>query len=418
MSDVSSFPMIVPALRIMQPLGEFFVTKLSARTLLRVAYTDPLRATAEAELDLLYPLTGAQREESLIRRKEIGRFINTVEAAFPNSIILGANYHQDGTLEEKDSLRWQISNGKNEECLQLTIPTDTKLASVIDGQHRLFGFKEASPERLSMELLCAVYLDIPNPYQAYLFATINFNQKKVDRSLAYELFGFNLEAEPPETWSPEKTAVFLCRRLNTDETSPLHQRIIVAAQDDEILFEGKSRNVDWLVSTATVVDGILSLISKNPKKDKDEMHKKSIKEGRSRSALSDDKSPLRKLYLDNNDLAIYTAVKNFFTAVDGLFWSKAPKNSYIFKTVGIQALFEILMLLLEDFETSKNISVTYFEERLKPASYINFANEFYQASGKGKARIKKTIQISLGLLDLKEVSPDEREYYKKLTEHS
>ena len=137
------------------------------------------------------------------------------------------------------------------DCLTLVIPSAEHVAAIVDGQHRLHGFEFASDERKDMQVLCAVYLDLPQPYQAYLFATINFNQRKVDRSLAYELFGFNLEEEEPATWSPDKTAVHLCRRLNTDPASPLFRHVRVAAENADQLFEHDG----WTVSTAAVVDG-------------------------------------------------------------------------------------------------------------------------------------------------------------------
>ena len=304
----------ISAIEVSQPLGVFYVTKMSAATLLKITFADPLRVTSEAYSDDKYPLTGAQREENKRRLKAIAKFIETTEAAFPNSIILGANYTKDSEFIEDENRRWRIEYVDENDCLKLVIPTDEKLASVIDGQHRLNAFLYADENRLSTELVCAIYLDLPNPFQASIFATINFNQKKVDRSLAYLLFGMGLEDEIPEAWSPDKTAVFLSRKLNLDVNSPLHQHIIVAAQNDEILFKNKKSS--WAVSTATIVDGLLKLFSSNPQADKDKMYKVTVEDGRSRSLLVDvvDKTPLRKLYLDTNDLAIYTIVRNFFKA--------------------------------------------------------------------------------------------------------
>lgn len=394
-----TYPVRVPALRVVQPLGVFYVTKLSAKLLLDVTYSDRLRATGQSGTGFLYPLLGSQREEKLNRLREIGRFIETVDAAFPNSIILGANYSQEGVLEESDERRWRIESNNQEDCFRIIIPSPARIVSIIDGQHRLHGFEHASEDRSSMELLCAVYLDLPNPYQAYLFATINFNQKKVDRSQAYELFGFNLDQEPAYSWSPEKAAVFLCRKLNTEETSPFYQRIKVAAQDDEILFGSNLREMDWKVSTATVVDGVLSLFSSNPGRDRDLMHIKTVEEGRNRSMLPDEKKvPLRKLFKETNDRAIYTAIKNFFIAVEHVFWPSASAKSYIRKTIGIQALFDILRLLLsQHLEQSKDIRVEFFEEQLGKARGIDFSSPEFQASGIGRSRIRNAIKEKLGL---------------------
>jgi DNA phosphorothioation-associated DGQHR protein 1 len=399
MSKESGFPVHVPAIRVEQPLGVFYVTTLSADLLLEVSYSDPLKITDRADLEGSYPMAGTQREESRAKLVEIGRFIETTEAAFPNSIILGANYNEQGQLEEDPNKRWHVKIEDGNNCHRLTIPSRAKLASIIDGQHRLHGFNFADSSKRSMELLCAIYLDLPSPYQAYLFATINFNQKKVDRSLAYLLFGSNLEHEPPESWSPEKTAVFLSRKLNTDQESPFNRHIKVVALDDEKLFGTNYADKGWMVSTATVVDGILKLFSSNPKRDRDTMHTKPIKEGRNRSILPDDDTPLRSLYKQTNDLAIYLTVRNYFTAVNKVFWEKALPKSYITKTVGIQALFDILRILLAKFFTNdKDVRVEYFKDHLQKAGDLDFASApFQEASGKGRKAIRDSILQRLDL---------------------
>jgi DNA phosphorothioation-associated DGQHR protein 1 len=412
-----NYPINAPALKVVQPLGEFYVTKLSAKVLLEVTYSDPLRIIDEIANKSSYPLIGAQREESEKRIRDIGKYIDTVEAAFPNSIILAANYNIDGELAEDNKFRWQVKEDKESGIANLKIPTGNKLASIIDGQHRLHGFKEASTSRLSMELLCAIYLDLPNPYQAYLFATINSNQKKVDRSLAYELWGFNLETEPAKSWSPEKTAVYLCRKLNTEDGSPFHQHIIIAAQNDEVLFSSKPKEVNWVISTATVVDGILKLISSNAKRDKDEMHKVSISGGRNRKMLIRDRAPFRKLYLETNDKAIYTAIKNFFLVVSSDFWPHASNKSYIKKTVGIQALFDVLCFLMKNFEQERKVSIDYFKMNLSKAKDVDFSDVFFQASGIGKTRIKNIILFAADLKDQSDLPPDDLKDYKRLAKN-
>jgi DNA phosphorothioation-associated DGQHR protein 1 len=414
---VTAFPLRIPALSVNQPLGEFFVVCMSAETLLQITYSDPLRVERAPKGVMGYGLRGAQREESDQRLREIARYIDTSEAAFPNSIILGANYSEDGQLiDEESPLRWKVARDKNKKALTLVIPTAAKLAAIIDGQHRLHAFEFASEARAEMPLLCVVYLDLPNPYQAYLFATINFNQKKVDRSLAYELFGFNVEDEPPDSWSPEKSAVFLCRRLNVDKESPFVGHIIVAALDDDSVIGGAGSLDVWKVSTATVVDGILRLISSNPKRDKDLMHQKSIGAGRSRSLLQDDGRPLRLLYLAENDLAIYTALKNFFVAVKEELWNDVPVGSYIRKNVGIQALFDVLRALVADFRVEKKISLQFFKSKLSPVKRIDFANGFFQASGKGRVRIKNSMLLAMGLVELDGLPQLDAQGYQEVTQ--
>src|SRR5690606_37464129 len=142
---------------------------------------------------------------------------------------------------------------------------------------------------------------------------------------------------------PEKLAVFLSRKLNIDrELSPLYQHIKVAPLNPENLFvDGLTKT--WVVSTATVVDGITSLISTNAKRDRIEMQQKSFLSGRNREMLSkftSDNSPLRNYFIEGKDQTIYSTIINFFKVIDELLWSRVTSDkSYIIKTVGVQASF-------------------------------------------------------------------------------
>src|SRR5690606_6209223 len=94
--------------------------------------------------------------------------------------------------------------------------------------------------------------------------------------------------------------------------------IKVAPQNDQFLLTYNQKDLDWIISTATVVDGFLRLISTNPKRDADSLRKLDEK-SRKRSVLIKDTSPLRDFYLENNDLLInkFSDIDfsdNFFTA--------------------------------------------------------------------------------------------------------
>ncbi len=404
----------LPAIRVGQPLGPFYITKMKAVDLLSLTHVTPTQIVGRA--GDTYDLAGGQREAQPQRRKEIEEYIRTAEAAFPNSIILGANFDSDGQLEETDALRWRIEESRSG-CSQLVIPQKLRLAAVIDGQHRLMGFENIVSDFPDFELPCAVYLDLPVPYQAYVFAVINFNQKKVDKSLAYEMFAFDASSRSPEAWAPETLAVHLCRRLNLDAASPFYTHIRVAPQNDELLFAGHEKDVDWLVSTATVVEGILRLITTNSKRDKSIMHQVPTNDGRSRKSLNQvsNSAPLRSLFISVNDKAIYTAVVNFFNQASALLWKNSRPNSYIQKTVGVQALFDVMRKSLEGFEVEKNISSQKFAAVLKPAITIDFTDDFFQASGVGRTRIKNCILIMAGLLKVEDIAEgQDAESYRRI----
>ena len=407
-----NFPYKTSALRVDQRLGTFYVAVLPAELLLRVAFSDHMHARMNTD-GSGYSLTGTQRVVQDKRLTEIANYINRADAAFPNSIILAANHDVDtgfdrGEVEdmvsENDeqsgttgSKAWTVEEQEGG-CHQLVIPTTEKLAAVIDGQHRLFSFAKAEmPAVHTMNLLCSVYVDLPKSLQAQIFAVINSTQKRVDRSLTYELFGYNLAEEEESSWTPDKLAVFLTRKLATDQESPLRGRIVVAPKRDERLQKLKSE-ADWHVSTAVIADGVLRLFSSNPKRDGNLMLKGKASPRSSLQLSPKDRSPMREAFIDGNDALLYKMVLNYAKACARVFWNDANRDSFILRTTGVQAVFDILRKLAAQAYEAKNISVKYFTDRIAAAGDIDFAaEEFRKPSGSGRTLIRKTIEDKIGI---------------------
>ncbi|ABG30486.1 DNA phosphorothioation-associated DGQHR protein 1 [Roseobacter denitrificans] len=405
------FPFTVPTLRVDQRLGSFYVAVLPAELLLRVCASDRMSASLNPD-GVGYTLEGTQRVIQDKRLSEIAAYINRVDSAFPNSIIVAANYDretgfdqtenediakEEGETNDGISSAWTVQTTDNG-CHKLTIPSEAKLAAVIDGQHRLFSFAKASQEALqSMNLICSIFIDLPKALQAQIFATINSTQKRVDRSLTYELFGYNVSDEPEEYWTPDKLAVFFARKLATDSGSPLRGRITVAPKRDTRL-EQIAADAAWKISTAVAVDGILRLYSSNPKRDANLMREG---DAHTREVLlkgPKDKSPLRSAYIEGNDAVIFKMVLNYLKAAEEVFWKNAQEGSYIFRTVGVQAIFDILRKLASEAFDKRDISSGYFQAVLDPAKDIDFSStEFQNASGSGRTFIRKTIEEAVGV---------------------
>lgn len=405
------FPLTLKALKVTQPLGTYYVTVIPARVLLQVAFSDALTAIWSSA-EQTYKLDGTQRLRDPKRLKPVASYIDREDAAFPNSIILAANYRRDtGLLEEENpddgddagvqgSIDYWFVHEAPDGCHSLTIPSAAKLASVIDGQHRLFAFAEALPKRLDMELVCSVFLDLPKPYQAQLFATINSNQKPVDKSLTYEMFGYNIEEEEESFWSPDKLAVFLTRKLAVDQDSPLNGRIQIAPVRDDAL-NNQLRNEPWRVSTAVIVEAIMRLFTSNPKADTAALLKDRRKPRASIGDMRADRSPLRNFYLGNKDAVIYALVKNYLVACDEVFWARAPGDSFIIKTVGVQALLDVLKRMARDAIEGGDIRASYFSNKLSAAGQIDFTEDrFKNASGAGRSIIRRALEDAMGMAPL------------------
>ena len=406
-----TFPYETHALQVDQRLGTFYVVVLPAELLLQVAASDRMRATMKED-GSGYTLEGTQRLIQDKRLNDIGAYINRVDSAFPNSIIVAANYDLEtgfdqGELEymssEEDgkpvdaSRVWTITKS-DDGCHKLTIPSQEKLAAIIDGQHRLFSFARADAAAMQdMNLLCSVFIDLPKALQAQIFATINSTQKRVDRSLTYELFGYNVSDEDEEFWTPDKLAVFFTRKLGTDAESPLQGRIMVAPKRDAALDE-LAEKAKWRVSTAVIVDGILRLFSTDPKRDANLMRKD---EASPRSKLREgkkDSSPLRDIYIEGNNALIYKMVLNYLKASEDIFWSNATEHSFIFRTIGVQAIFDILRKIAGQSMQEKDISVRFFKALLEGARSIDFASErFRNPSGSGRTMIRRAIEEAIDI---------------------
>ncbi|WP_103191865.1 DGQHR domain-containing protein [Formosa algae] len=162
----------IKALKVSQPLGDFFVISIKARILKNISFSEPLTYLSDDG-----KMKGNQRQINTKRLSEIGKYIDTAEMTFPNSIILSVNNQPDGSIIEEKESRWELIEENGDYIIEFN--EDVMAASIIDGQHRMKGFEYIQNEsRLEMDLLCSVFFDLPNPYQAYHFCYYKWKSKK------------------------------------------------------------------------------------------------------------------------------------------------------------------------------------------------------------------------------------------------
>lgn len=399
--------MKIYGLKVSQPLGDFFIAKIKAGDLLEISTSSVARYNEDGKI------VGNQRPLNLYRLKAISNFIKSEEMSFPTSILIAANVDREGNIIEDSSKRWKISPTSILDCFEIEIP-DGVSSLIIDGQHRLNAFSYTEEQFKDIDLVCSIFIDLPNPYQAYLFATVNGNQKKVDKSLALELFGYDVEDRPSNTWSPEKLAVYLTRKFNFKDNSPLYQKIKLAP-----LFSSIETSIDktkWLLSTAAMVEGIMSLISSNPQKDRDLLAMKRSLWSRTgtRSDLKKmkgdcrrDTSVLRNLYLDNKDEELYDILFNYFVAVNNILWKNATKDSIITKTIGIAVLFDILKAIIENDGIQNS-----YEKYIQSISDIDYTSNYFSLSGGGKLTLRRILKFKLGFLPEENLKVSDKRFLK------
>lgn len=177
--------------------------------------------------------------------KEISNIHSTKTSAlgsFPTSVIISLELNQD--YETKEEYLKFIETAKQEDYIgafykelednniELTVPYG-KYALIVDGQHRLMGmiklFKDASNNEIKIgrnklkdeypnlsneivldyikkfEFNCTLLLGFDKWEQGKVFADVNFNQKPVNKSLYYDIFG-----SYPD---PNKNDIFLSHML-------------------------------------------------------------------------------------------------------------------------------------------------------------------------------------------------------------
>lgn len=397
--------MIISAIKVKQPLGEFYIAKIKAGDLLRISTSSVARYDKDGKLK------GNQRPLDPKRLKAIANFIMSDEMSFPTSILIAANIDRDGGIVEKHDDRWAVEKTNTTDVFNLVIP-DKVSSLIIDGQHRLNAFNYADPSCKEIELVCSIFLDLPNPYQAYLFATINGNQKRVDKSLALELFGYDVENEPQNTWSPEKLAVYLTRKFNFSKKSPLYQKIKLAplySEIDEIV-----NREQWLLSTAAMVEGIMSLISSNPQKDRDmlAMKRNSIWGDKTRQVLSNNNRPvLRYLYISSKDDELYSILEKYFWSVKTILWDNATENSVILKTIGISVLFDILKNIIEKYDIQDS-----YDLYINKIRDINYSSNYFALSGGGKTKLKRILKYRLGFIQKHDLQESDIKFLQGIIE--
>ena len=88
---------------------------------------------------------------------------------------------------------------------------------------------------------------------------------------------------------------------------------------------------------------------------------------------------------------------NFFAATKEAFWNEQDERSYIGKTVGVQALFDVLRLLLSqnhvDISGARKRTFLKVFERIA----VDFSDSFFQASGTGRTRIRNVLLLGIGV---------------------
>jgi DGQHR domain-containing protein len=132
-------------------------------------------------------------------RRNSGKFDNIKQPGWlPTSIVVNIRTADQSMGERKvaaDDLVSVVARDDGSATIKLPLegedaawsPKDLEPMEVIDGQHRLFAF-EPGKEETDFELPVVAFVGLARSWQAYLFWTINIKPKRINASLAYDLY--------------------------------------------------------------------------------------------------------------------------------------------------------------------------------------------------------------------------------------
>lgn len=312
------------ALRVRQPIGDIFVASVDQKSIQEITFFD-VRRRLQEQRDIEKYL-GIQRPLNEGRVRELHQYVNFIDATFPGTIIVSVE--NDYARYDEDAGEIVISNTKVGET-KPSIPI-RKLGRVIDGQHRiagLEGFKSEGGKHFDVMVSFFVGSDISD--QAYVFATVNLEQTKVNKSLAYDLF------ELARSRSPFKTCHNIAVALDQLPTSPFHKKIKRLGTSED------GRGAETLTQ-ATFVNGFVNYISDDPKSDRD-----AILRGKNLpppTVKETQKLVFRGLFVSGEDIKIGKIYEEYFQAVKEKWptaWDYTGTGIMLSRTNGYRALSSI-----------------------------------------------------------------------------
>ncbi|WP_264529449.1 DGQHR domain-containing protein [Flavobacterium sp. N502540] len=333
MSTIDKQYIDVKCIKATQPIGPMFIGVIDSEDLEKITYADVRRLIEDSGNREIEDYIGIQRKLDTKRAKnEIGKYVNLVDATFPNSIILSISSENAQYIESEGILR---------------ILYKDDIAKVLDGQHRIAGFEYYNNQRGTFELIVTIYIDMELEDQAIVFATINKEQRNVSGSLVTDLFAF------AESRSPQKTGHNIARALNNKENSPFYNKIKIL---------GNADSSSETITQSTFVESLLKYITKDKQLDRD-FYRRNKNKKNAKLDYVDSKDAerlfLRNIFIDDeSDIKIAQILWNYFWAVQHKWptaWNEVANNNILNKSTGFIALMRFFKLAYLSFNKPNEI---------------------------------------------------------------
>jgi DGQHR domain-containing protein len=380
--DEATITQTFPAIRIKQPIGDIYVCTMDHNVVQRITFFD-VRRTLRDSRDIERYL-GIQRPVNEKRIEDLTKYVNYRDATFPSSIILAVE-EEYASYDEK---RHQITLSNTKKGEKKPSVAFRNLCRVLDGQHRIAGLQGFTGTDFEMPVSLFIGSDISD--QAYVFATVNLEQNKVNKSLAYDLY------ELAKSRSPVKTCHNIAVQLDLDDKSPFYHRIKRLG----VTTEGRNAFQET-IAQATFVEALLPYISTEPKLDRDLLlrGKPLTKPG----VTEESRLCLRNLFIQEQDVKIGKIIEQYFIAVSNRWpkaWKGGGKGFILNRTNGFKALMKvfgksyIFIANPGDYVPAARYA-TLFDLVKVSDDYFNVNN--FKPGSSGESDLRKLLEDSMGL---------------------
>lgn len=326
----------IPVIPVVQPIGKFFVGVMQAKDIVVISSADMRRIEEGTDR-----FVGIQRQLRPDRVAEIGRFVNSEDGTFPTSIVLSLK----GDSVEFDEARSVLVldstfAGDDDESLQ-------EIGNILDGQHRIEGLKRLGAG-VAFEVPVSLFVDPDDEDEAYIFATVNLAQTKVNASLVYDLLDY------AKARSPQKSCHQIAVALDSLRDSPFFHNI-------KRLGTRTSGRYGETLAQATVVTSLLALISEDAEGDRYTL----AKGKEPKPATNVQKVPFRPLWLARKDDEIAETLMLYFGAIAKTWpneWATRERGHILPRTNGFRAFSRFLREVLWKFHRAEGAEIGRLSE--------------------------------------------------------
>lgn len=361
-------------LKASQPIGDIYIASVPHDSLRRITHFD-VRRVLQDDRDVERYL-GIQRPLVSRRVTALEQYVNFYDASFPTAIIIAVEEQFAAYDEEKKTI--SLSNVPRDGDLP-TIPI-RNIARVLDGQHRIAGLGNFKGEAFEVPVTIFVGADIAD--QAHIFATVNLEQHKVNKSLAYDLFSLATSR------SPQKTCHNIAVVLDQDKASPLNGRIKRLG----VATEGKQFQP---ISQATFVESVMRYISDDPKTDRDKLLRHKKLEAARGNEVS--KLPFRNLFVEERDVEIVEVLFHYFNSIKERWpkaWNNPDRGNMLNRTNGFRAFMRLYSHLCETSGTRTGVVPNWYVTEFMTKVQLDdkdFNTERFQPGSSGESSLLKVL---------------------------